>query len=235
MLEVNNVLDNSNFKKLSALNNQKVIEIVEYYINHCKPRKVTVITDRIGDIKYIRELSVTLGEESHLATEGHTIHYDGYQDQARDKANTRVLLPKGKRLSTHINSIDREEGLSDIHDIFEGIMAGKEMFVRFFCLGPTDSIFSIRALQITDSAYVSHSEDILYRKGYQEFMQKGDSEDFFYLIHSAGELSGNVTKNIDKRRIYIDLEENRVLSVNNQYALKVDRMNQPALKSFNKE
>ncbi|MCE7733533.1 MAG: phosphoenolpyruvate carboxykinase (GTP) [Candidatus Heimdallarchaeota archaeon] len=218
MLEVNNVLDNSNFKKLSVLNNQKVIEIVEHYINLCKPKKVTVITDKDEDIKYIRDLSVTLGEESHLATEGHTIHYDGYQDQARDKANTRVLLPKGKQLSAHINSIDREDGLTEIHEIFEGIMAGKEMFVRFFCLGPTDSKFSIRALQITDSAYVSHSEDILYRKGYQEFMQTGDSEDFFYLIHSAGELAGNVTKNIDKRRIYIDLEENRVLSVNNQYA-----------------
>ncbi|MHA2278181.1 MAG: phosphoenolpyruvate carboxykinase domain-containing protein, partial [Candidatus Kariarchaeaceae archaeon] len=69
-----------------------------------------------------------------------------------------------------------------------------------------------------DSAYVCHSEDLLYRKGYQEFKQTGDSDDFFYLIHSAGELNINVTRNIDKRRIYIDLEENRVLSVNNQYA-----------------
>ncbi|MFV2016752.1 MAG: phosphoenolpyruvate carboxykinase domain-containing protein, partial [Candidatus Heimdallarchaeota archaeon] len=159
-----------------------------------------------------------LGEEIPLATEGHTIHYDGYRDQARDKENTRVLLPKGKQLSTHINSKDRDEGLTEIHQILNGIMNGKEMFVRFFCLGPTGSKFSIRALQITDSAYISHSEDILYRKGYQEFMQSGDSEDFFYLIHSSGDLNGTVTENIDQRRIYVDLEENRVLSVNNQYA-----------------
>ncbi|OLS19010.1 MAG: Phosphoenolpyruvate carboxykinase [GTP] [Candidatus Heimdallarchaeota archaeon LC_2] len=218
MLQVNNVLDSSNFKKLSVLNNRKALEIVEYYIDLCKPRKVTVITDNDEDINYIRDLSVKLGEESLLAAEGHTIHYDGYQDQARDKKNTRVLLPKGKKLSKHINSIDRDEGLAEIHEILDGIMEGKEMFVRFFCLGPTDSKFSIRALQITDSAYVSHSEDLLYRKGYQEFMRFGDSEDFFHLIHSAGELIGAVTKNIEKRRIYIDLEENRVLTVNNQYA-----------------
>ena len=44
------------------------------------------------------------------------------------------------------------------------------------------------------------------------------ASDFFTFIHSAGELSGGVTKNVDKRRIYIDLEHNRVFSVNNQYA-----------------
>ncbi|MFW9783455.1 MAG: phosphoenolpyruvate carboxykinase domain-containing protein, partial [Candidatus Heimdallarchaeota archaeon] len=41
-----------------------------------------------------------------------------------------------------------------------------------------------------------------------------------YFIHSSGELTGvpPVTKNLDKRRIYIDLQEGCVLSVNNQYA-----------------
>ncbi len=46
------------------------------------------------------------------------------------------------------------------------------------------------------------------------------SNNFFYFIHSSGELKGDppVSKNLDKRRIYVDLNENRVLSVNNQYA-----------------
>jgi len=98
-------------------------------------------------------------------------------------------------------------------------MAGNEALIRFFCLGPLDSKFSICALQITDSFYVGHSEDILYRSGYEEFKKLNGSEDFFYFIHSAGELDerGN-TKNIDKRRIFMDLKENKVLTVNNQYA-----------------
>ena len=50
-----------------------------------------------------------------------------------------------------------------------GAMEGKEAIVRFFCLGPLDSKFSICALQITDSFYVAHSEDILYRSGYNQF------------------------------------------------------------------
>ena len=98
-------------------------------------------------------------------------------------------------------------------------MQGKEAIIRFFCLGPINSRFSISALQITDSFYVCHSEDILYRTGYKQFKKLNGSKDFFYFIHSAGELDkrGN-TKNIDKRRIYIDLKQNRVLTMNNQYA-----------------
>ncbi len=93
------------------------------------------------------------------------------------------------------------------------------MLVRFFCLGPLNSRFSIPALQITDSAYVAHSEDLLYRSGYEEFKKLNGSPDFFCFIHSAGQLDDRgQSKNIDQRRIYIDLEENRVLTINNQYA-----------------
>lgn len=213
------ILDDESVEKLTALKNGYVLEIVEKYTKLCKPSKVTVITDSEEDIAYVRRLALKTKEESKLNMKGHTIHYDGYYDQARDKAHTRVLLPKGKKLSKHINTIDREEGLKEIEEIMDGMMDGKEMLVRFFCLSPLNSRFSIPALQITDSSYVAHSEDLLYRSGYSEFMNLKGSKNFFYFIHSAGELDKNgCTKNVDKRRIYIDLEENRVLTVNNQYA-----------------
>jgi phosphoenolpyruvate carboxykinase (GTP) len=118
-----------------------------------------------------------------------------------------------------LNVVEREAGLKEIFGFMDGAMQEKTMIVRFFCLGPTNSHFSIRALQITDSFYVAHSEDILYRQGYREFMRLEDKDDFYYFWHSAGELSErNTTVNVDQRRIYIDPQENRVLSVNNQYA-----------------
>jgi len=213
------VLDETNYKKLEVLNNQKVIGVVEEFLKLCKPEKVTVITDSEEDVAYVRKLSLKNGEEIELEMEGHTTHYDSYFDQARDKGHTRVLLPKGKTLGKHINTIDRDEGLKEILNYFDGSMNGKEVLIRFFCLGPVNSPFSIAALQITDSSYVAHSEDLLYRAGYEEFKRLNGSPDFFYFIHSAGELESNaVTKNVDKRRIYIDLEENRVLTINNQYA-----------------
>lgn len=212
------ILDEQNLAKLKALDNPKVMQIVEKFVNHCKPAKVTVITDSQEDVDYVRELAIKNKEEKKLNMEGHTLHYDNYHDQARDKANTKVLLPKGKKISKHIKTIDKEEGLKEIMGFMDGCMKGKEMLVCFYCLGPTNSKFSIPALQLTDSAYVAHNEDLLYRKGYQDFKRLNGSPKFFHFIHSAGKLDKRkTTKNIDKRRIYIDLEEERVLSVNNQY------------------
>jgi phosphoenolpyruvate carboxykinase (GTP) len=184
-----------------------------------KPKVVMVFDDSQEDIAKIRQLAIDHGEEKKLAMKGHTIHYDGYKDQARDKGATATLLPAGQKLSRGLNVKEREEGLKEIFGFMDGSMNGKKMIVRFFSLGPQKSRFAIRALQITDSFYVAHSEDLLYRPGYEEFRNIPDKENFFYFWHSAGELDErNTTKNTDKRRIYIDPLENRVLSVNNQYA-----------------
>jgi len=213
------ILSEENVKKIKELNNQHVEKIVEEFIALCKPAKVTVITDSDEDIKYVRELALKNKEERKLAMPGHTIHYDGYNDQARDKNNTRILVTPDLKLSKVINTKEREEGLKEVLEIMEGVMEGKEALVRFFCLGPRNSKFSLSALQITDSSYVAHSEDILYRTGYEQFKTLNGSDDFFYLLHSAGELNekGN-SKNIDKRRIYVDVTQKRVFTVNNQYA-----------------
>lgn len=211
-------MDKIYLQKLEEINNQHVIKVVEEAIQLCKPAKVTVITDSKEDIAYVRELALINGEEKKLKIEGHIIHFDGYYDQGRDKANTKYLMSKDVDWGIKVNSIEKKKGLNEINSYFEGSMAGKEMLVRFFSLGPTNSIFSLKALQITDSAYVAHSEDILYRQGYEEFKRLDGSPDFFFFLHSTGRLENGVSVDTNKRRIYIDLEENRVYSVNNQYA-----------------
>jgi len=211
-------MDKLNLQKLEELNNQHVIKVVEEAIQLCKPAKVTVITDSKKDINYVRELALAIGEEKELRMEGHTIHFDGYYDQGRDKSHTKYLLSKDVDWGLGVNYIEKDKGLEEVYSFLDGSMAGKEMLVRFFSLGPTNSVFSLKALQITDSAYVAHSEDLLYRQGYEEFKKLNGSPDFFFFLHSAGRLENGVSVDIDKRRIYIDLEENRVYSVNNQYA-----------------
>ena len=168
------VIDQESLNKLYALNNEHVLKIVNEFVSYCKPSKVTVITDSQEDIDYVRQRAIEIGEEAKLTIDGHTIHYDAfstmsYHDQARDKTNTRVLVPKGEYASPWINTIDRDEGLKEILEIMEGCMRGNECIVRFFCLGPINSTFSILALQLTDSLYVCHSEDILYRNAYEEW------------------------------------------------------------------
>ena len=211
-------LGNENFKKLEALKNAKLMEFASKYVELFNPDSVFVRTDSKEDAGYIRKRAIELGEEKELAIKGHTIHFDGYFDQARDKENTRYLLRSDEVLGSDIKSVDREEGLKEVHDLFKNAMKGKEMYICFYCLGPTDSAFSISAVQITDSCYVAHSEDILYRGGYEQFKKLKGPSNFFRLVHSAGELEGAVSKNVDKRRVYIDLENEMVFSVNTQYA-----------------
>jgi len=207
----------NNYKKLEALKNPALLDFVAKYVEHCDPASVFVRTDSVEDAQYVRNQAIKNGEEHKLAMEGHTYHFDSIHDQARDKANTKYLLPKGVDLGANINSTDKESGLAEVMGFLKNSMQGKEMYVAFFCLGPTGSEFAIPAVQITDSSYVTHSEDILYRSGYEEF-KKHSSEDFFKYVHSAGELENGVSKNVDRRRVYIDLEENIVYSTNTQYA-----------------
>jgi len=206
------------FEKLERLQNVHIFEFVADYIERCNPASVFVCTDDAEDIEYIRRRALENGEEKALAISGHTVHFDHYFDQARDKKHTAILLPPAKRLDDKISTLDRTTGLADIQNILKDIMRGKEMIVRFFCLGPNASPFSIPAVQITDSAYVAHSEDLLYRPGYGEFLRLGDNPRFFKFVHSQGELDERRTcKNLDQRRVYIDLEEETVYSANTQY------------------
>jgi phosphoenolpyruvate carboxykinase (GTP) len=211
-------LDSKQYEKLMRIDNLKLHEFIAKYLEHCNPEKVFVCSDSEEDIKYIREITVKNGEEIELSAENHTIHFDNYNDQARDKQNTKILVSEGVELDKAINTAPRKESLDEIREIMKDIMKGKEVYIRFFCLGPTNSEFSQPVMQMTDSAYVAHSEDLLYRQGFEEFVRQGRNARFFKIVHSAGELDErNTSKNLDKRRVYIDLEENMVYSANTQY------------------
>lgn len=216
ILEAN--LSPRDYQRLMDLRNPKLHRFVADAIELCTPTSVFVCADSEEDVEYVRRKAIETGEETRLAMEGHTVHFDGYNDQARDKENTRYLIPPGVSLGTNLNSIEKERGLAEVRSYLKGSMSGREMFVRFFCLGPTNSAFSIPGVQLTDSSYVAHSEDLLYRLGYDQFMSLGDSGVFCRVLHSAGELAGSVSANVDKRRIYIDIEDDVVYSVNTQYA-----------------
>jgi phosphoenolpyruvate carboxykinase (GTP) len=180
----------ASYAKLAGLSNSRLNSFVAEYARLCCPESIYVCDDSVQDAQYIRKQTLKNKEEQTLAIAGHTIHFDGPQDQARDKANTKYLLSPGTKLGASLNSIDKQSGLQ----------------------------FSIPCVQITDSSYVAHSERILYRSGYAQFKQLNSSDTFFRYVHSAGALENSVSKDVDKRRVYIDLDNFIVFSVNTQYA-----------------
>jgi len=215
-------MSSESYQKLEALNNEKVMEFVGFFTEHCDPASIYVCTDSEEDKQYVRDQALKLGEELTLYNDKQTIHWDSYGDQARDKKNTKYMVKKENFESMKaLNSVEYEQGYAEIMEISKGIMKGKSAAVLFFSEGPTESPFTIPCVQFTDSWYVAHSEYILYRSAYSHFLKMKDSEkgDFFRFIHSAGELDArNNTLNLDKRRIYMDTQHNIVYSMNDQYA-----------------
>ncbi len=211
-------LDSDSFGKISAIENADMHKFVAEAIELTTPDSFFVCTDSDEDIAALRQMAIDTKEENPLKMEGHTVHFDGKNDQARDPSNTKYLLPKGVTLGERLNSTDKDSGIEELKGFFKGSYTGKKMLICFWCLGPTNSPFSISCVQITDSPYVAHSESILYRPGYEQF-KKVQGNQFFRFLHMTGKTDerGNSVE-IDKRRIYMDLEENTVYSTNTQYA-----------------
>jgi len=212
-------LDADNFGKLTALKNNKLHAFVADAIELCNPDSVKVCDDSEADREHTRRRAIEMGEEHRLSTEGHTVHWDGMCDQGRDREVTRYLVPKGEVFSKALNQIERQAGLDEVRGLLTNAMRGRTMIVRFLTLGPNDSVFSIPCVECTDSWYVSHSLDLLYRPGYEQFRRIGDSDQFFATLHSCGKMDKRmVSVESDKKRIYIDHSTDTVYSVNTQYA-----------------
>ncbi len=213
-------LSASDFKKLSAIDNPNLHEFIAKESDLCQPKEIFICSDSVEDIAHVKKQAIASGEEQAILTlQGHTVHFDGEYDQGRDRQATKYLVPKGVFLSKALNQIDRQEGLAEVRGLMRDSMQGKTMIVRLISLGPKDSIFTILGVQCTDSWYVAHSESLLYRSGYEQFLKAGPKSDFLRVIHSAGKLDGDMTSvEHDKKRIYIDQMDNKIYSVNTQYA-----------------
>ncbi len=212
-------LSKPDYKKLCAISIPKVHEFIAKSADLCNAEQVFICSDSARDIAYVRQQAITTKEEAPLNIPGHTIHYDGFYDQGRDRKATKYLVPKRVFLSKALNQIDRQEGLAEVKGLLRDSMNGRTMIARFLSLGPTNSVFTILGLQCTDSWYVAHSEDLLYRPGYKVFSQSASVTDFLRVLHSAGKLTENmVSAEYKKKRIYIDYMDNTIYSVNTQYA-----------------
>jgi phosphoenolpyruvate carboxykinase (GTP) len=213
-------LSKNDYQKLSAIDNPKVHQFIADSAALCGAGRIFICSDSEQDLAYVRQQAMTTGEElSVLNIPGHTIHFDGENDQGRDRQATKYLVPKGEILSKALNQMDREEGLAEVKELLNNAMKGRTMIVRFIALGPPDSVFTILGVQCTDSWYVAHSETLLYRPGYEVFLQAGPRSDFLRVLHSSGKLTERmVSAEYEKKRIYIDHTVSTIYSVNTQYA-----------------
>jgi len=211
-------MDWQNYWKLKWIENPALHGFVADVIELCNPADVFVCSDSLQDISHIRQQAITGGEETRLRMDGHTYHFDSPQDQGGNGGGAKYLVSASDSLPEELDQVEREQGLAEIRSLLKGSMAGRTMIIRFLCLGPKDSVFSIPYVQCTDSFYVAHSEDLLYRTGYEQFRKLRDGADFLRAVHSAGRMDADmVSIDADKKRIYVDYTRDTIYSVNTQY------------------
>jgi len=206
------------YSRLMAVDNVKIHAFIADAIELTNPENVFVCTDFEEDIKHVRQMAIENREESPLETPGHTCHFDGYYDQGRDREATKYLVPKTETLSKALNQIEREDGLAEVRGLLKDSMKGRTMILRFLSLGPAGSVFSVPCVQITDSWYVAHNEDLLYRTAYNQFCKIEKDKNVFCFLHSCGEMNEDmISVDVENKRIYMDYTKDTIYSVNTQY------------------
>jgi phosphoenolpyruvate carboxykinase (GTP) len=209
-------LDTEHFSRLQRIKHPEVKLKIANAIAMCRPERVFINTGTESDRQFIRDLALERGEESKLPMPGHTIHYDLKEEQGRIIDRTFYFTNPGDLVSTLGNKIDRNVALKDVRDKMSGIMDGMTMIVGFYLRGPVGAPVSNPALEITSSAYVSHSAEILYRNAFEHFDDQVKRLGHFYTnIHSQGL---NRPEDLPSARVYMDRSYQATYSINCTYA-----------------
>jgi phosphoenolpyruvate carboxykinase (GTP) len=211
-----NKLDETNLSRIKKITHPEVVIKIANSIAMCKPDAVFINTGSDSDKANIKEMALQNKEEEKLPMPDHTIHFDLKDEQGRIIDRTFYIANEGEDISSLANKMDRSKALIDIRDKMTGIMQGKTMIVGFYSRGPVGSPASNPALEITSSAYVTHSAEILYRNAFSDFDDEVDRLGHFYTnIHSEGR---NRPEDLPNARVYMDRSFQTTYSFNCTYA-----------------
>lgn len=211
-----NKMDEANLSKLKNVKHPKILIKIANAIVLCDPDNVFINTGTDEDRQHVRDLSIKNEEEAPLAIDGHTIHFDLKEEQGRIIDRTFYISDKDEDVNSLANRMDRIEALKEIESKMVKIMQGKTMIIGFYMRGPVGSPVSNPALEITSSAYVSHSADILYRNEFLNFEKEVSRLNYFFTnIHSEGL---NRPEDLPNARVFMDRKDQTTYSFNCTYA-----------------
>jgi len=209
-------LDSDHLARLKQITDPAININIANAIAMCQPEAVFINTGSEDDREFIRAMALAKGEEAPLPMQGHTIHFDLKDEQGRIIDRTYYIADPDEKISSLANRMERSDALDEIREIMSNIMHGKTMVVGFYMRGPVGSPVSNPALEITSSAYVSHSAEILYRNAYADFNQEvGRLGHFYTNVHSEGL---NRPEDLPSARVFMDRSYRTTYSFNCTYA-----------------
>jgi phosphoenolpyruvate carboxykinase (GTP) len=209
-------MDPTQLDRIKKFENEDILLKIANAVSMCRPDAIYVNTGSKEDRQYIRAMALSKGEEKALPMNGHTIHYDLKEEQGRIIDRTYYIANEDEEISSLANKMLRNDALEIVRKGMTDIMKGKTMVIGFYMRGPVGSPVSNPALEITSSAYVCHSAEILYRNAYDAFEKEVERLGHFYAnIHSEGL---NRPEDLPHARVFMDRSHWTTYSFNCTYA-----------------
>jgi len=209
-------MDDTHLSRISQIKHPDILIRIANAIVLCNPDKVFINTGSTEDQTFIKDIALEKKEERPLALENHTIHFDLAGEQGRIVDRTFYIANPEDHISSLANRMDRKNALNDIESNLTGIMEGMTMIVGFYMRGPVGSPVSNPALEITSSAYVSHSAELLYRNAFADFEREVKNLGYFFTnLHSEGK---NRTEDLPDARVFMDRQFQTTYSYKCTYA-----------------
>jgi len=209
-------MDDKQFARILKIKHPEVLKRIANSIVLCNPSLVFVNTGSSKDREFIKNLALEKKEESSLAMDGHTIHFDLADEQGRIIDRTYYIANPEDQVSSLANRMDRPTALEEIRSNMTDIMKNMTMIIGFYMRGPVGSPVSNPALEITSSTYVSHSAELLYRNAYTDFDREVRTlGHFFTNLHSEGL---NRPQDLPDARVFMDRKFKTTYSFKCTYA-----------------
>jgi phosphoenolpyruvate carboxykinase (GTP) len=209
-------LDSTQLERIRHFSNPIVLKKIANAISLCDPERVFINTGSDEDLQFICQLALNKGEEAPLPMDGHTIHFDLKEEQGRIIDRTYYIANDDELVSSLGLRMSRREALETVRAGMGGIMNGMTMVIGFYSRGPAGAQVANPAIEITSSAYVSHSAELLYRNNYAGFEKEVDRAGHFYTnIHSEGL---NRAVDLPDARVLMDRSHRTTYSFNCTYA-----------------
>jgi phosphoenolpyruvate carboxykinase (GTP) len=209
-------LDRDHLERMGRITHPGVRLKIANAIALCDPDRVFVNTGSPDDLTWIRNHAIEKGEEAPLPMPGHTIHFDLKEEQGRIIDRTYYIADEDESVSSLALKLLRADAVGEIREKMSGIMKGKTMIVGFYSRGPVGAPVSNPALEITSSAYVAHSAELLYRNAYAHFDREvGRLGHFYTNLHSEGP---NRAEDLPNARVLMDRRDRTTYSCFCTYA-----------------
>ena len=137
------------------------------------------------------DLMLADGSLSKLNSETHPncyLHLSDSQDVARVEHLTFICTENESDAGSNNNWMAIDQAKAKMHDLYQGCMQGRTMYVVPYCMGPINSPFSRCGVEITDSPYVVINMKLMTRMGSAALTRIEQEGSFVKGLHSTGEL-----------------------------------------------